>query len=363
MDEEAHSLLKDLLHQDDDLVPIQKDEFLPGLALPTDVFVQTSGGKFILIAKKGHQSSLHDLHVAKNSDVSSFFVRREEYFAAVDQNLKIAGILVRRQDIPVPRRSGFLRTAANSVFKEIDHLGLAPAALEHSKIAVSSVVTLVQSREDFFNLVNSLNELPGQIVKDAIAGAALSAAIAKQMGWVNQSNIQKLALAAFLRDIGLKEVPSEIIEKPRQILTAEERAIWETHCYRGAEILRGLPEMPAEVMAVCVEHHENAIGQGFPRRLRDLKMHPFAKIVCLADVFADLTLKKDRKVPSMDKNHAMEHIEYVMGSPFNKSCIIALKRALDIKKADRDSSGDEDSSETDVTGFEDDDGSGMNQAS
>lgn len=347
LDQEAKNLLSDLLNLDGDLVPVQKDEFLPGLALPTDVFVQAGSGKFIMIAKKGQNASLQDLHVSKNSDVATFYVRRDDYLSAVDQNLKIAGILVRRQDIPLPRRSGFLRTATNSVFKEMEHLGLIPEALEHSKTAVNAVVTLVQSREDYFSLVKSLDDLPGQIIKDAIAGASLSVCIAKEMGWVNTPNMQKLALAAFLRDIGMKDLPSDITEKPRQELAGTPRALWETHPDRGVEILRSIQDMPAEVIAVCLEHHENAVGQGFPRKIRDMKMHPFAKIVSLADTFSDLTLHKDRKIPQMDKDRAMEHIEYVLGSPFNKSCIIALKRALDIRPAGSrpnsdkpDSSGD-----------------------
>lgn len=330
-DGDADSLSARLSELDDDLIPIEKDEFLPGLALPTDVFVQTGPRKYVLIARKGQNATLQDLRVSKNSEVPSFFVRRDDYLSAVDQNLQIAGILVRKPNIPIPRRSGFLRTASNSVFKEIDHLGLTTSAMDHSKAACASIVTLVQSRDDFFNLIKGLDELPGQVIKDAIAGAALSVAIAKEMGWVNVGNIQRLALAAFLRDVGLRQIPLEIIEKPRQELTADERAIWETHCFRGVETLRSLADMPAEVLAVCLEHHENAIGQGFPRRLRELKMHPFSKIVALADTFADLTLTKDRPVAQMDKERAMEHIEYVLGSPFNKSCIISLKRALDIK--------------------------------
>lgn len=331
LDDETKAILSGLMDSEIDLVPVQKDEFLPGLPLPVDVFLQAGPGKYLQIAKKGQNSSLHELHVAKNTGVPTFYVRREDYFNAVDQNLRIAGILIRRQDIPVPRRSGFLRTAANSIFQEISHLGLVPQALEHARASVSSVMTLVQSRDDYFSLVKSLDELPGQVIKDALAGAALSVTIAREMGWVNNTNIQRLALAAFLRDVGLKEIPTDIIEKPRQELSAEERALWETHGFRGVELLRNLPDMPAEVLAVCLEHHENAIGQGFPRRVRDMKMHPFAKIVCLADTFSDLTLTKNRRVPSMDKERAMEYIEYMLGSPFNKSCLIALKRALDIR--------------------------------
>lgn len=312
------------------MVAIEKDEFLPGLPLPTDVFVRMPTGKFIMIAKRGAKSSLQELHVSQSDSVATYYVRREDYYVAVDQNLRIAGVLVERREIPLARRTGFLRTAANSVFAELEHLGLSESSLAHSRTAVHSVTTLVQSREEYIALVESLKDLPGDQIKTAVAGAALSVVIAKEMGWQTLANLEKLALCAFLRDVGLKEIPVEILEKPRSLMTQDERAIWETHCYRGAEIHRQLPGMPTEVIATALEHHENAIGQGFPRRIRDMKMNPFAKIVALADLYVDLTMPL-RGSPGMSMPEAMQHIEFVLGSPYNKACMVALKRTFHLE--------------------------------
>lgn len=325
--------MADLLKEDGDMVSVKKDEILPGLPLPTDVFVKLSNGKFVLIAKKGTKASLGELHVSQSQDVSNFFVRREDYQIAVDQNLKIAGILARRNDIPVPRRAAFVRTAADTVFKEMQHVGMNTKSFTHAKQTVMSVCTLVQARQDYFQLVSAMNELPGSIIKEAIAGAALSVLIGRELGWKNQAQLEKLALGAFLRDVGLKEVPQEILEKERASMTAEEREKWETHPFRGAEILQNIPDIPPEVIACALEHHENSIGQGFPRRIRDSKMNPFAKVVALADTFIHLTIATPHnpKVRSLDG--AAQYIEYTMGCPFNKAVLVALKRALDLDAA------------------------------
>lgn len=322
--------LNPLQRDDDDLVAIDKDEFLPGLPLPTDVFVRTSTGKAIMIAKRGAKSSLQELHVSQSQTVATFYVRREDYNAAVEQNLKIAGVLVRRTEIPISRKASFLRTAVQSVFTELDHLGLTESTLEHSRMAVQAVTSLVQSRADYLELVESLKPLPGSIIKTAVAGAALSVVIAKEMGWRNSVNLEKLALCAFLRDVGLRDIPFEILKKSHTRMTPEERMIWETHCVRGAEILSQLPDMPVEVIATALEHHENAVGQGFPRHLRDMKMNPFAKIVALADLYIDLTFPSCDH-PGMSLHEALQHIEFVLGSPYNKACMVALKRAFSIQ--------------------------------
>lgn len=330
LDKDARSQLTELVRSDDDLVPINKDEFLPGLPLPTDVFIRMPNGKHILIAKRGVKSSLQDLHVSQSDSVDTFFVRREDYFNAVDQNLKIAGILVQRREIPIGKKAAFLRTAAASVFAELEHLGLSPTSFSHAKVSVQAVVTMVQSRDEYIELVDSIKGIPGNIIKYAVAGAALSVVIAKEMGWQNQGNLEKLALCAFLRDVGMKDIPQAIAEKSSKHMTTDERGVWETHCMLGAEILRGLNEMPSDVIAVALEHHENAIGQGFPRKLRDIKMNPFAKVVALADIFLELTMPKSASEPAMDYHIAVQHIEFAMGSPYNKACLVALKRAFNI---------------------------------
>lgn len=349
LDPESKRILNDLVTEGDELIAVHKDEFLPGLPLPTDVFVKLPSDKFILIAKKGTKSSLGELHVSQSNSIAVFYVRKIEYYSAVAQNLKIAGILVKKPEISVDRRTGFLTTAAKSVHRELEVLGVSPICLDHAMETVNSIVNLINSREEYFQLIRSLNDVDDKLMKSAMGASALSVLIAREMGWTVPGNIEKLALCAFLRDVGLKEMPKELLDKSRYEMNSEEIAIWETHSYRGAQILLSLPEMPAEVVAVALEHHENAIGQGYPRRLRDPKMNPFAKIVALSDLFVDLTLVLSERGKKMSVDSAVHHIEYGLGSPFNKACMVALKRALNIKDDFSNSSTTDDSAAVDTT--------------
>lgn len=343
LDAESQRILNELVSEGDELIAVQKDEFLPGLPLATDVFIKLPSEKYILIAKKGTKSSLNELHVSQSHTVSAFYVRKVDYYSAVAQNLRIAGILVKRSEIAVDRRTGFLSTAAKSVQKELEVLGITPSLLSHAMETVNSVVSLINSREEYFKLVSALNSVDDRLTKSALATSALSVLIAKEMGWTKPGNIEKLALCAFMRDVGFKEIPKELYDKNRFEMTADERSIWETHAFRGAQILMGLPEIPSEVIAVALEHHENAIGQGFPRRIRDPKMNPFAKIVALSDLFVDLTILQSEREKKLSVDSAVHHIEFGLGSPFNKACVVALKRALNIRDDFVDSTATDDS--------------------
>lgn len=312
-----------------DLITVTQADIIPGLPLPSDVFVKLPTGRFVMVAKKGSKSSLHDLHVAEKNQTMAFYVRKLDYLHCVDQNVKIANILAKKNDISTERKTEFLKTALDSVFKEIEFLGFQPQTLAQSKATISSVMSIIKDKDDYVKLLQKVNELPGNIVKDAVAVSALAVLIGRKMGWENSATLEKLAMGGLLRDVGLKEIPPEILEKNRRDMSADERITWETHPYRGAEILRSIPGMPVEVVAMTLEHHENALGMGFPRRVRDFKMNQFSKIICLADAFVDLTLKRDDD-HFRSPVEAVHHLEYVMGMPYNKSAMLALKKALEL---------------------------------
>ena len=72
-------------------------------------------------------------------------------------------------------------------------------------------------------------------------------------------------------------IDSEILKKSRGELTYDEVKEYENHPYRGMQLLSAIEDMSADVIAITYEHHENSIGQGFPRRLWDMKLNPLQK--------------------------------------------------------------------------------------
>lgn len=314
--------------REDELVTVAKNDIIPGLQLPSDVFMKLSD-RYVLVAKKGAKSSLHDLHAAENDANLLFYVRRSEFAACVEQNVRIGVILARNADLPLERRAEFLKLSLDSVFKQIDEMGFRPELVEHGRALVGALTAMIGRKEDYLKMMSVLNDLPGDIVREAIAGAGVSVLIGRNLGW-HSTNLEKLALGALLRDVGLKRIPAEILAKKRSEMSASERAAWEQHPYHSAEILRGLPNMPLEAVAVALEHHENAMGLGFPRRARDFSMHAHAKIVSLADAFVDLTLQRG-DLFARTPEEAIYHIDFTLGMPYNRSCMLALRKAFDFK--------------------------------
>src|SRR5690606_37650754 len=115
-----------------------------------------------------------------------------------------------------------------------------------------------------------------------------------------------------------------LLTKPKSQMTYDEVQLYESHPYRGMQMLVELGIVPDDVTSIVYEHHENAIGMGYPRRLRNPKIHPLARVVALADEFVNLTVSN----PSTDKpktaREALMIIDVTMGQPFAKDCFKAL---------------------------------------
>ena len=126
---------------------------------------------------------------------------------------------------------------------------------------------------------------------------------------LRDDELRKLSQAALLHDIGKTCVPIEIINKPGK-LTEEEYAEVKNHPRYGYNMLRDNYEVSSVARNAILSHHENEDGSGYPRGLTSEKIHLFAKIIHIADVYDALTTKRVYK----DAMNPADALEYLMGN-------------------------------------------------
>jgi HD domain/B12 binding domain len=115
-----------------------------------------------------------------------------------------------------------------------------------------------------------------------------STLLAEAIG-MNPDFCRRIGYAAPLHDVGKVAIPDAILLKPGQ-LTAEERAIVETHAEEGHRLLRGSSSSILDMGAtIALSHHERWDGGGYPRGLTAESIPIEGRIVAIADVFDALT--------------------------------------------------------------------------
>ena len=136
---------------------------------------------------------------------------------------------------------------------------------------------------------------------------------------LRDDELRKLSQAALLHDIGKTCVPIEIIGKPGK-LTDEEFAEVKNHPRYGYNMLRENYEVSSVARNAILSHHENEDGSGYPRGLTSEKIHLFAKIIHVADVYDALTTKRVYK-EAMNPADAMEYLMANSSRMFDKDLV------------------------------------------
>ncbi len=152
-----------------------------------------------------------------------------------------------------------------------------------------------------------------------------SIAIARELGYSCEDQ-RLIGIGALLHDVGKLVIPQEIIKKPGK-LTEEEFEDVKLHTKYGFDILRNLHSVSLLVAHCAFQHHERLDGSGYPRGLKGGAIHPYAKIIGVADVFDAITsnrVYRSKKLPS----EALSIIEASSGIGFDKMVVDAFKRVI-----------------------------------
>jgi HD-GYP domain-containing protein (c-di-GMP phosphodiesterase class II) len=211
------------------------------------------------------------------------------------------------------------------VYDGFNQLGMAGDAFDGAQVISQSVVKLVQQKSSIASLLEGLNSVSEEVFKHSMGVCFISPMIGISLGWTRSETLEKLSLGGLLHDIGKRELSPDILRKSRAELTYDEVKEYENHPFRSVQLLSTIPDLPADVIAIAYEHHENSIGQGFPKRLWDMKLNPLSRVVALANTFCELTMGSATYTEKKTAVEAIQHIETILGQPFNKQAFRAFK--------------------------------------
>jgi HD-GYP domain-containing protein (c-di-GMP phosphodiesterase class II) len=119
------------------------------------------------------------------------------------------------------------------------------------------------------------------------AGIAATAEALAQAAGLSPELGRRMRVAGYLHDLGKLAVPTEILEKPARLTSAEFNII-KRHTFWSYRILENIPGL-GEIPAWAAFHHEKLDGKGYPfhHRAEDLTLP--CRIMSVADVFTALT--------------------------------------------------------------------------
>lgn len=164
-------------------------------------------------------------------------------------------------------------------------LGRSPS-LKRVKRAVQAVVDAILTDPSSLIGMTTLREFDEYTFVHSVNVCILSVSLGRRLG-LSKVQLLDLGVAALLHDIGKSRVPTEVLNK-RGPLSAEERAMIETHTWQGVLSLFSLPigsGRPWRAMVAAQEHHMRVDLSGYPATQRTRSLSLLSKIIAVADGF------------------------------------------------------------------------------
>lgn len=149
--------------------------------------------------------------------------------------------------------------------------------------------------------------------------------IAREMGWSDEE-VEGIAIAGYLHDIGKLVVERDIINAPYRI-DAKQSSELNRHPAAGYEILSPIRHPYADIPLMARHHHERVDGRGYPDGLKGDEIHIGAKIVNLADSFDAMTTDRPYK-RRRTFDDVVEDFRRNTGKQFAPEVVIPFCRAL-----------------------------------
>jgi HD-GYP domain-containing protein (c-di-GMP phosphodiesterase class II) len=148
----------------------------------------------------------------------------------------------------------------------------------------------------------------------------LTARLGRELG-LDESNVERIALAARLHDIGKQSIAISILNKPAALTDDEWREI-RMHPHFGATIVAGFPQLE-QFAHIVRAHHEWIDGRGYPDGLSADEIPYEARMIAITDAFHAMTVSRPYtrvRTPSA----ALAELQACAGSQFDTEYVSAF---------------------------------------
>lgn len=259
-----------------------------------DVYVKRSETSYTKIFKQDDILDWDRVMLYESKGISFFYVTKEDYY-----NYTLYVERLGRELAETTQNIEDFEHVANVVGELI---GVVAFELSNSKDIDQRVVNV--SKQVVKNSIKILNENHKGMVllfknlisrpyffKHSTMVSILSIIIAKSMKIENELKLEIIALGGLFHDLGklfLSFDPDQV-----EFMSPERQLEYERHPEISKKMLDGIPNINQDVLKIVLQHHESPNGKGFPNSLTTLEIFTPAKIVSIANGFAELITKRD----------------------------------------------------------------------
>lgn len=159
--------------------------------------------------------------------------------------------------------------------------------------------------------------------------AGYSVILARETGITDHDELRKIATAAMLHDLGKRFIPPVVLAKNDRV-TPEERDLIESHPLRGYTELCEHSDLDFGQLMMVYQHHEHVDGTGYPVRVLQDEIHPWARMLSIVNTFDLMTAKRPNRHPATPESvlqYQRQHAGTRFDGDYVECWIAAMSRA------------------------------------
>jgi HD-GYP domain-containing protein (c-di-GMP phosphodiesterase class II) len=241
---------------------------------------------------------LQDVHLDMiKSGGTRVYVRKSDWRLVESCLRKKVDDFIMDSDIDPLQKANIMYDSAIQSIKDV-YKGILPKTIADVEKNANDLVKLILSDGNVVDSLKLINTSDHFTYQHSVRVGIYSTALTLKLfgSKLSQREISKLATGFFLHDIGMTDVPMDILEKNTK-LTSSEWDLVQKHPIKGRDRLVKTGSMSYEAISIILYHHERHDGSGYPYNLIGDDIPAYAKICAMADAFESLTAQRPYRDP------------------------------------------------------------------
>lgn len=186
------------------------------------------------------------------------------------------------------------------------------------KQAITPLIDSVLRNNEAMAALARLKLKGDYLFQHSLSTAVWAAVLGRNLG-LEKSELMDLALGVSLMDVGMCQLPTELLEKAGKLDEADLTEI-RNHVKYGVKLLDGSEELSRSTLNILVCHHERHDGSGYPQGLKGNAIPMFARIAGLVDSYDAMTTERPH-APARTSYEAVQELADLKDSQFQASLI------------------------------------------
>ncbi|WP_338119983.1 HD-GYP domain-containing protein [Paenibacillus thalictri] len=152
---------------------------------------------------------------------------------------------------------------------------------------LTMIIDDLSDHKDAMIMLTNISVMDDYLYQHSLNVCIYTTMLAMSYGF-SRDELMTIGLGSLLHDIGKTQLPTDVLKKKGK-LTDSEYATIKRHAEYGFQLLKDEPNIPLLAAHCALQHHERIDGSGYPRNLKGMDIHEYARWIGIADSYDAMT--------------------------------------------------------------------------